>query len=233
MTRPWQTLARQSSPDGLLELRQRDADDFLITLAGRVLMNSRSQRSERALAELGCAHLQGRAGTRVLIGGLGMGVTLRAALEQVGAGSELQVAELHPVIGEWCAGPLAELNGQALADARVRLRHADVAHCIERAAGGDEPRFDAILLDLFEGPHARSHPRDDPFYGSRALARCRAALRRGGVLAVWAESPVRSFERRLRRQDFTVVCRRPGHGGLRHAVYVATASGAAPPGGAP
>lgn len=231
MARPWETVARGRCREGPLELRRRGEDDYLITLAGRVLMNSRAHRSETALAELGCAPLRERARCRVLVAGLGMGLTLRAALDALGPGAEVTAVELNDVVAEWCGGALAQLNGAALADPRVRVERGDVAEAIERAARrGGAARFDAILLDLYEGPHPRTDARRDPFFGSRALARSHAALGPGGVLAVWAESPDRAFAARLRGAGFAVSCSRPGRGGLRHAVYVAQrASRAAAP----
>ncbi len=226
MARPWETVARGRCREGPLELRRRGEDDYLITLAGRVLMNSRAQRSEAALAELGCAHLRerprARVRPRVLVAGLGMGITLRAALDALPADAEVTVVELNPVVAEWCAGPLAALNRAALADPRVRVERGDVAAVIESAARrGGTARFDAILLDLYEGPRPGTDPRSDPFFGTEALARSHAALRPGGVLGVWAERPERSFETRLGRAGFAVTRSRPGRGGLRHAVYVA------------
>lgn len=222
MARPWETIARGRCGEGPLELRRRGPDDFLITLSGRVLMNSRARRSEVALAELGCASLRGTRGARVLVGGLGMGLTLRAALDSLGPDARVVVAELNPVIAEWCMGPLAELNRAALADARVGLEIGDIAHAIEHAARlGGAARFDVILLDLYGGPAPGRAGREDPCFGSRALARSHAALRPGGALAVWAERPDRDFEGRLRRAGFAVERSRPGRGGLRHAVYVA------------
>ncbi len=223
MALPWQTLAKEPSPDGVLELRGRGPGDFLITLSGRVLMNSRAQRSEVALAEGGCAALAGRRGARVLVGGLGMGITLRAALDRLGADARVTVAELHAVIASWCAGPLAPVNRDALADPRVELVLRDVAEAIAEAARcGGSARWDAILLDLYTGPSAGRRARRDPVFGGEALARCHAALRPAGVLGVWSEAPDPGFEKRLRGAGFVVRRSRPGRGGLRHAVTLAS-----------
>jgi spermidine synthase len=228
MARPWQTVARGSCRAGALELRRRGEDDYLITLAGRVLMNSRAQRSEAALAERGCAHLRGRAGGRVLVAGLGMGITLRCALDLLPRDARVTAVELNEVVADWCAGPLATLNRGVLEDPRVHLEIGDVATGIAEAARrGGAARFDAILLDLYEGPHARTDARRDPFFGAHALARSHAALRPGGVLAVWAEGPDRGFAERLRKAGFRVTRSRPGRGGLRHAVYLAARAGPA------
>lgn len=209
-------LARRETPDGRLELRRRGDDDFLVCLDGRILMNARQSRSERALAELACAALAGRASPRVLVGGLGMGLTLRAALDALPADADVEVVERNEVVADWCRGPLAAANGGCLDDPRVRLVLGDVAEAI---AG--RRRLDAILLDLYEGPHAGTDARADPFYGRGAIAHARAALAPGGVFAVWSEDPDAAFEARLRRAGFTVERHRPGRGGRRHAVTLA------------
>jgi spermidine synthase len=221
VARPWEVVDRAETGDGVLELRRRGQGDLLVTLAGRVLMNSASSRSERALAELACAELRGRRRPRVLIGGLGMGCTLRAALDALPEGARVTVAELHEVVARWCRGPLAELCGDALADPRVQLRIGDVAELIGEAASSGAGRVDAILLDLFEGPGAGARLRAHPQYGDAALARARAALRDDGVLAVWCEDSAPAFQKGLRKAGFSVRCERPGRGGRRHAVYLA------------
>jgi spermidine synthase len=222
VARPWETLESFRSEAGTLELRRRGADEFLITLAGRVLMNSAANRSEVALARIACAALGERAAPRVLIGGLGMGCTLRAALDTLPAAASIVVAELHETMLRWCRGPLAELSGRAIDDPRVSLRIGDVATAIREAAAPSAARFDAILLDLYEGPHPASQPREHPHYGAAALARARSALRPGGILAIWSEDPDARFERALERAGFALRRERPGRGGRRHAVYVAS-----------
>jgi len=220
--RPWETLDRVDSPDGPLELRRRGERDFLITLAGRVLMNSSAHRSEAALAELACAGLTASKVPRVLISGLGMGLTLRAALDVLPAAATVVVAELNPAVVDWCRGPLAELTASAVDDARVAIALQDVA-AVVRAAAQRGPRFDAILLDLYEGPATGAAGREDRFFGERALAVTRSALTRGGVFGVWAERPDAGFEKRLAAAGFRVEMSRPGRGGLRHAIYAAQA----------
>lgn len=217
MSRPWETLARSETPDGPLELRRRAADDFLILVNGRVLMNSRASRSEEILGVKACAGLGEHA--RVLIGGLGMAMTLRAVLDVVPETARVTVAELYPVIVEWCEGPLAELTRGAVSDPRVAASIGDVSARIRTAVAEGE-RFDAIVFDLFEGPHARTHPSGDPLYGSRAIDRTWRALAPGGVFGVWAEAPERKFEARLARRGFRVETIRPGRGGLRHWVVL-------------
>jgi spermidine synthase len=223
VTRPWQTLDRFAGEAGPIELRRRGEREFLITLAGRVLMNSAASRSEQALATAACAEIAAREAPRVLIGGLGMGCTLRAALDALPATARVVVAELHEAIHRWCRGPLAELTGGAVLDPRVSLRFGDVADAIAAAAAPGAARYDAVLLDLYEGPHPASQPRDHPHYGEAALARTRRALRAGGVLAIWSEDPDPRFERELARAGFAVRRERPGRGGRRHVVYVARA----------
>jgi spermidine synthase len=260
MARPWKTLDRVQTADGPLELRRRGDHDFLITIDGRVLMNSALSRSELAVARLACEALADRAEPRVLIGGLGLGLSLRAALDALPAGARVTVAELTPVVRDWCRGPARTASGDALGDPRVRVVIEDVARIIARAAGsasepaagsasepaagsgsgsgseiesdtsagadaadGDwatDPRFDAIVLDLYEGPHEATQDDADPFYGAAALARTRGALRPGGVLSVWSEEPDAAFARRLAAAGFEATLSRPGKGGRRHAVYL-------------
>ena len=218
MSRPWQMLDRRETRDGVFELRRRDADDFLICLDGRVLMNSRENRSEKELGTLTCAGLT--KGARVLVGGLGMGITLSAILDSLHAESQVVVAELHSVVADWCRGPLANLSKDCLGDSRVSIRIGDVADRIREAANG-AGCFEAIVLDLFEGPHARTDAKRDPLYGSQAIQRSWRALSPGGVFGVWAEGREQRFETRLRAQGFSVESHRPGKGGFRHWVVLA------------
>lgn len=218
MTRPWQTIARADTAEGALELRQRGASDFLITIAGRVLMTSQARRSEEALATLPLRDHRPRLSiARVLVGGLGMGYTLRAALDLLPADARVTVVELNRDVAAWCGGPLAPLTGGAASDPRVTIDIADVSAHLARAAAGS---YDAILFDLYEGPHAATQPADDPLYGPTALARTRAALRGGGVFAVWSEEPDARFERRLAEAGFRVEKHRAGRGGRAHIVYL-------------
>jgi spermidine synthase len=227
--RPWTVLDRLQTPEGVLELRQRASDDFLITIDGRVLMNSRAHRSEVGLAELACRGLPGVSAPVVLIGGLGMAYTLRAALECLPADAHVIVAELNPRVLQWCEGPLAPLTSGAVRDPRVEVRIEDVARTIAAAGGG---RYAAVVLDLYEGPGG-GDLRDHPLYGSAVLRQVRGALAPGGRLAVWSEEPSLPFERNLRAAGFAVARRRLGRGGLRHAVYLATVAVAVPANGRP
>jgi spermidine synthase len=221
MAQPWQTIDKVDTPDGVLELRQRGERDFLILINNRVLMNSSANRSEVALGELACRTAASNPRPRVLIGGLGMGLTLRAALDSLPTTALVVVAELNPVAVKWCHGPLAELTENAVDDPRVTVKIDDVSTVIKKAAQASSERFDAIILDLYEGPHARTDAMNDPFYGNRALKTTAAALLPDGVFAVWGESPDAEFEKRLVATGFTVTVQRPGRGGLRHVVYVA------------
>ncbi|MCP4037063.1 MAG: spermidine synthase [bacterium] len=222
MATPWKTLDSEDTPHGLLELRRRGEHDFLIAIAGRVLMNSHANRSEVALAESVCRALEGRPAPRVLIGGLGMGCTLRAAARGLPPDAVIEVSELTPAVARWCAGPLASVNESALDDPRVQIRIGDVSRAIaERADDRSKPRLDAILLDLYEGPHAGTNPKRDPFYGRRALDATRRALATGGVFAIWSEVPDESFEKRVAAAGFELERIRSGKGGRRHAVYLA------------
>jgi len=212
---PWKTLATVATGEGALQLRQRGAREFLIVIDGRVLMTSNDRRSEQALATLACRDLAS-ARPRVLIGGLGMGYTLRAALDALPATAQVTVAELTPAVEDWCRGPLAALTGGALQDPRVEVVIDDVARVI---AGAPRGHYDAIVLDLYEGPHAATQRTDDAFYGRAALARSRAALAAGGVLAVWSEEPDEAFARRFAAGGFTVEMHRLGKS-RTHIVYV-------------
>ena len=213
--RPWQTVERVDTPQGPLELRQRGERDFLITIDGRILMTSVAHRSEDILAEVACAPLADAARPRVLVGGLGMGYTLRAALDRLPARAEVVVADLNPAVVRWCQGPLAPLTDGAVADRRVRVQIADVARLVGRAPAGS---YDAVMLDLYEGPHQATQRPADPLYGAAALERTFAALRPGGIFAVWSEEVDRPFERRLAAAGFQVRTHR-ARGGRTHVVY--------------
>ena len=185
-------------------------------------MNSAGNLSEIALARLACDALKNKKNPRVLVGGLGMGYTLKAALDTLPPAAEIVLAELNPIMVKWCRGPLTHLAGGAVDDPRVTVVIDDVAALIRSAAGpGRGRRFDAIMLDLYEGPYEGDRGRGDYLYGSAAIALSRAALRAGGRFAVWSEDPDRAFEKRLKKAGFAVNRQRPGRGG-RHVVYIAT-----------
>lgn len=212
---PWKTLATVATAEGALELRQRGAREFLIVIAGRVLMTSNDRRSEQALGTLACREVASPS-PRVLIGGLGMAYTLRAALDAVPATAQVTVAELTPAVADWCRGPLAELTDGAVRDPRVQVVIDDVGRVI---ASAPRAHYDAIVLDLYEGPHAATQRADDAFYGRAALERSRAALAAGGVLAVWSEEPDDAFARRFTAAGFAVATHRLG-ASRTHIVYL-------------
>ncbi len=221
MPKPFQIIDSVVTQEGLLELRQRGEADFLITVAGRVLMNSRAHRSELALGRLACGHLRNQTGPRVLVGGLGMGFTLRAVLDCLPVSAQVVVAELNPVVLRWCRGPLADLTGAAVADSRVTVEIDDVALLIRKAArDGIALKYDAIVLDLYNGPYSQAGSQEDPLYGCAAIENAKAALKSGGVFAVWGEDYDAGFEKRLRAAGFTVAATREGRGGPRHVVYL-------------
>jgi spermidine synthase len=216
--RAWETLDTVETAEGRMELRRRGEKDFVITVADRVLMSSMAHLTEVAVAEIACGEVAGRESPRVLIGGLGMGFTLRAALDALPRTGRVVVAEINPAVVRWCRGPLAPLTERAAMDFRSKIVVGDVAELI--AAAGKEP-FDAIILDLYEGPRRATQGREDPFYGPIALKRTRQALTPKGVLAVWSEEPDAAFEKRLKTGGFAVERRKPGKGGPRHSVYLA------------
>jgi len=198
----------------------RRGEEFSILLGAAELMNSRRAGSEEALASLACAALAGRAKPRVLIGGLGMGFTLRAALGALPAAAEVVVAELVPEVVEWARGPLAQIAGGALADPRVRILVTDVATRIGAGAGD----WDAILLDVDNGPDGLTMEANDRLYSAEGLAATRRALALEGVLAIWSAHPDGAFAGRLRRAGFAVqehAARSGGSRGARHVIWIA------------
>ncbi len=220
---PWVHLATGSVPgeSGALRLMQR-GDEFSIVVDTIELMNSRRSGSERALATLACARLAGRAKPRILIGGLGLGFTLRAALAELGPDARITVAEIVPDLAEWARGPLSPVFEGCLDDPRVDLVAADVSRVIQSAPA----RYDAILLDVDNGPEGLLRQANDRLYDTWGLKRARWALRPDGVLGVWSGSPSRKFKARLQRTGFHVeehrVASHGGSGGPRHVVWIGT-----------
>lgn len=221
--KPFETLDRFRTPDGAeLSFHRRDGDYF-VYLDGEELMSSRAPGSERALAELACEGLRDRPGAppRVLIGGLGLGFTLRAALDALPARAEVVVAELFAKVIEWNRTWLADLQRGALTDRRTRIAHADVWDLVRR-----EAPWDAILLDVDNGPEAWCFDANRRLYDRRGLGRIRAALAPGGVAAFWAAQADPGFLKTLRKSGFAArghSVRAHGRRGARHAVYVARA----------
>jgi spermidine synthase len=228
--RPWQTVDTVATPEGQLELRQRGERDFLITIGGRILMTSAAHRSETALAQLACAPIKDRPRAQVMIGGLGMGYTLRTALDELPRGAHVTVVDLNRVVVDWCKGPLAGLTGDAIADRRVRVVIGDVARVIAQAAPGS---YDAIVLDLYEGPHQAVNRPSDPLYGRAALEKSAAALRPGGVLAIWSEEADQAFEARMVAAGFETTRENGGRGGRSHVIYLGVPGQGRKPGGRP
>jgi spermidine synthase len=222
---PWVHLDTATVPGGGGELRlMRRGNEFSITAGPITLMNSRMSSSETALAELACNHLRDRRNCRVLIGGYGMGFTLRAALAGLGADARILVAELVPAVMEWARGPMAELTADCLSDPRVSIHETDVGGLIasERAS------FDAILLDVDNGPDGLSRSINDKLYDLRGLQAARKALRPKGMLAVWSAAPDKGFVIRLGRAGFAVeeIKVRANKGrGVRHVIWAATNTG--------
>jgi spermidine synthase len=231
---PWVHLDTATVPNGGSELKlMRRGDEFMIVAGNLTLMNSRLSGSETALAELACDRLRGRARCRMLIGGYGMGFTLRAARAGLGADAQILVAELVPAIMQWARGAMAGITGDSLTDPRVSVREADVVDVIASGRVG----FDAILLDVDNGPDALSHSANDRLYDLRGLQAARRALRPEGLLAIWSAAPNKNFVGRLGRAGFAVeeieARAHKGRGG-RHVIWAATkakgAAGQATPG---
>ena len=207
---------------GGVELRLfRRGGDFMIVLDRNELMSTRMNGSEIALAELTCDRLKGQGSPHLLIGGYGMGFTLRAALARLDAKAQITVAELVPEIIAWARGPMAELAVGCLDDPRVHVIEDDVGALIE--AGNAS--YDAILLDVDNGPDGLTRIENDRLYSTRGLAASRAALRPGGVLAIWSAAPDNAFARRLSQAGFVVeevAVRARTHGkGPRHIIRFA------------
>jgi spermidine synthase len=198
---PWVQLDAAIVPGGGGELRlMRRGNEFSIMAGAVVLMNSRMSSSEAALAELACNRLRGRRNCRMLIGGYGMGFTLRAALAGLGPDARIEVAEMVPAVMEWARGPMAEITADCLADPRVSIREVDVGGLIKSARAS----FDAILLDVDNGPDGFSRKANDRLYALRGLEAARKALRPKGLLAVWSAAPDKEFINRLGRAGFSV-----------------------------
>ena len=220
---PWEKIdiARIPGTDDELRLKRR-GKEFSIMLGTNELMNSRLSGSEAALATLAAKKIEKVAKPHLLIGGLGMGFTLRAALAVLGSKAQIVVAELVPAVVAWARGPMAEIFGDSLNDPRVSIREADVTEIIR----AHRLKFDAILLDVDNGPEGLTRKANDALYSPSGLDAARAALRPGGVLAVWSSGPNAPFTKRLRAAGFDVNevnIRATGRGGgARHVIWIAT-----------
>lgn len=218
----WEPIETTEIPGGgELRLFGRD-DEFAIRIAGSQgdLMNSRTHGSEDALGELACEPLRNRVAATVLIGGLGMGFTLAAALACLRPDASVTVAELVPGVVAWNREKIGARAGHPLKDPRVGVEIGDVRALILGASGG----FDAILLDVDNGPEGLTHPGNDRLYSLEGLSAAYNALREGGILAVWSVSPARAFVKRLRSVGFAVAehrVRAHRGKGSRHVIWLA------------
>ena len=202
----------------------RRGDDFMIVLDNNELMNSRMSGSEESLAVMPLQRLRGRLAPHVLIGGYGMGFTLRAALKELPLRASVRVIELVPEIIDWARGPMQAMTAGCLDDPRVHIANGDVAELIAAARGS----YDAILLDVDNGPNGLTRVANDQLYSTKGLAAARAALSSGGQLAIWSAAPDGAFTRRLRDGGFAVeemVVRARSNGkGPRHTIWLAERS---------
>jgi spermidine synthase len=218
--KPLELLGETITPDGTDMKLVRQDTEYIILANGKSLMSSRMHGSEEALATYGCRRALSQEQPSVLIGGLGMGFTLRATLDLLPPNSRVVVAELLPAVVEWNRGPLGPLAGNPLKDKRVRVEVGDVKLAL--TSGRD--RFDAVLLDVDNGPRAFSSTANSGLYNDGGLATAHAALKMDGVLAVWSAWDDRKFEQRLRYCGFTVqverVRARLKKGGPRHTIFL-------------
>ncbi len=218
---PWIELDRATIPGdgGELRLKQR-GQEFSIMLGSTELMNSRLSGSEEALATLSLERIAGRKSAHMLIGGLGMGFTLRAALAAAPEDIHITVAELVPAVVDWARGPMVEFHKGTLDDPRVDIHVGDVGALIRSKKNA----YDAILLDVDNGPDGLTRASNDSLYSHVGLRAAKAALRAGGVLAVWSSAPDAGFTRRLKECGFTaeeVHVRAHGKRGAKHVIWMA------------
>jgi spermidine synthase len=219
---PWVQLDSAKIPDddGELRLKQR-GQEFSIMLGSNELMNSRLSGSEEALATLSWEKIKDRQRPSILIGGLGMGFTLRAALSILPPDASIIVCELVPAVVKWARGPMAEVFNGCLDDPRTKIHVGDVGELIRES----KARFDAILLDVDNGPDGLTRDTNGALYNSRGLRSAREALRPGGVLSVWSSGPDNGFTRRLKDTGYeaeVVNTRANGNRGAKHVIWVAT-----------
>ena len=223
---PWVQLGVASVPGGDSELRLMQRGREFSIFAGAIeLMSSRLSGSEEALASMSCSRVRDRPKPHVLIGGLGMGFTLRTALAALGANAAVTVAELIPEVVAWAREPLAHIHGASLSDPRVTLFEGDVGALIN----GVQSRYDAILLDVDNGPVGLMRAANDDLYDAYGLREAHKALKPGGVLAVWSATPDQAFEKRMRGAGYRVEDHRVRAsnrgGGARHVIWLGTKPG--------
>ena len=217
---PWEVLGETTAPDGTRLALTRRGSEYVILANGKSLMSNRMHGSEEALASLGLKTLPDPDAPTVLVGGLGMGYTLRATLDHLPASAVVFVAELLPAIVEWNRGPLGSLANHPLDDRRAHVAPGDVADTLR----ANPKRYDAILLDVDNGPAAFTTDFNGGLYDNDGVANARAALKPGGTLAVWSAWDDRKFEQRLRWAGFTVtvehVRARLKKGGPHHTIFL-------------
>ncbi len=219
--KPFELLGQAVAPNGAVLKLVRRGDEYVILADGAVLMSSRTHGSEEALASFACQRARALKKPSVLIGGLGMGFTLRATLDLLPPDAMVIVAELLPAVVEWNRGPLGPLAGHPVEDKRVRVETGDVSITLKSG----HSQFDAVLLDVDNGPAAFTAPNNARLYDDRGIAVARAALKRDGVLAIWAAREDRKFEQLLRDGGFDVQVQRVRgrlkKGGPRHIIFLA------------
>lgn len=215
----WTLVDKTLAPDGkTIALYEHDCT-YAIRVDGAELMSTRQHGSEERIAELACAHVRGKRRARVLIGGLGFGFTLKAALSAVAADATVVMAEIRAAVIAWNSNPAYHLAADAMADPRVIVRQQDVAEVIREARGV----FDSIILDVDNGPAALSAVGNDRLYDSAGLRMARSALRPAGCVAFWSAAPDQAFERRMIHAGFTVEverCRAHANSGARHTIFL-------------
>jgi spermidine synthase len=217
---PWELLGQTRTPEGEEMTLTRHGSEYVILASGQSLMSSRMHGSEEALAMFACARARTLEEPCCLVGGLGMGFTLRATLDLLPSDATVVVAELVPAVVDWNRGPLGPLARHPLKDKRVVVEVSDVAATLRAKPG----RFDAVLLDVDNGPAAFTASHNASLYDDRGLAAARGALKPGGVLAVWSSREDRRFEQRLRYGGFDVTVERVRgrlkKGGPRHTIFL-------------
>ena len=220
MVKALEVLGETLTPDGTSLRLARQGSEYIIFANGKSLMSNRMHGSEEALATLACQRLHKVEQPCVLVGGLGMGFTLRAALDILPPEATVVVAELVPAVVEWNRGPLGPLAGHPLSDQRVQVSVGDVAGALRVSPG----QFDAVLLDVDNGPAAFTTTNNAGLYDDPGLTAARTALKPGGVLAIWSAREDRKFEQRLRYGGFTVEVERLRarlkKGGPRHTIFL-------------
>ncbi|HVQ13470.1 MAG TPA: hypothetical protein VMS40_07765 [Vicinamibacterales bacterium] len=229
--KPWELIGETRTPDGSLLTLTRHVSEIVIMMNGKTLMSNRVHGSEEAMAAMICPHLKGLDDAHVLIGGLGMGFTLRATLDLLPPAAIVTVAELIPAVVEWNRGPLGPLANHPLKDPRVRIEVHDVAAVLRANYAEKRRPFDAIMLDVDNGPAAFTSENNGGLYTNQGIADARRALSPRGVMAIWSAFDDRKFVQRLSYAGFDVrvehVRARLKKGGPRHTIFLAY------PGGAP